>query len=132
VSACGLSFGARGVYLNLEAVIMWLVGVGLILNLVACVASFSHLLHHVGNQPAANFFATFLVMWAFLIIGFIMLLARKVRGGAALLTLGSLLFIGGNVLLMGSGLFVIAAVVAGVITIAGAIRVVRQRGGQAA
>ncbi|HEY4801896.1 MAG TPA: hypothetical protein VIH96_04670 [Paraburkholderia sp.] len=106
---------------------MWVVGVGLILNLAACVASFSQLLHHVGNQPAANFFATFLVMWAFLIIGFIMLLAGRHKGGVALLTIGSLIFVGANVVLFGSGMFVIAAVVVAILTIVGAVRVARRR-----
>ncbi|CAG9271891.1 hypothetical protein [Paraburkholderia unamae] len=106
---------------------MWVVGLGLILNLAACVASFSQLLHHVGNQPAANFFATFLVMWAFLIIGFIMLLANRLKGGVALLAIGSLLFVGANVVLFGSGVFVIAAVVVAILTIVGAVRVARRR-----
>ncbi|MEM5331853.1 hypothetical protein VSR34_35690 [Paraburkholderia sp. JHI2823] len=106
---------------------MWVVGLGLILNLAACVASFSQLLHHVGNEAAANFFATFLVMWAFLIIGFIMLVASKVKGGAALLTIGSLILVGANVVLFGSSIFVIAALVVAIVTIAGAVRVARRR-----
>ncbi|CAD6562132.1 hypothetical protein LMG27952_07684 [Paraburkholderia hiiakae] len=106
---------------------MWVVGVGLILNLVACVASFSQLLHHVSNQSAANFFATFLVMWAFLIIGFIMLLAGRVKGGAALLTIGSLMFVGANVVLFGANVFAIAAAVVAVVTIAGAVRIACRR-----
>jgi hypothetical protein len=121
------SYDTGGVYLNLEAVIMWVVGVGLILNLVACVASFSQLLHHVSNQSAANFFATFLVMWAFLIIGFIMLLAGRLKGGAALLTIGSLMFVGANVVLFGASAFTIAAAVVAVVTIVGAFRFVRRR-----
>jgi hypothetical protein len=121
------SYDTGGVYLNLEAVIMWVVGVGLILNLVACVASFSQLLHHVSNQSAANFFATFLVMWAFLIIGFIMLLAGRVKGGAALLTIGSLMFVGANVVLFGASAFTIAAAVVAVVTIVGAFRIARRR-----
>jgi hypothetical protein len=78
---------------NLEAVNMWVVGVGLILNLVASVAVFSYLLHQVGVQQAAWFFATFLVTWAFLIIGFIMQVAGKRKGGAVLITIGSIVFI---------------------------------------
>jgi hypothetical protein len=72
---------------------MWVVGVGLILNLVASVAVFSYLLHQVGVQQAAWFFATFLVTWAFLIIGFIMQVAGKRKGGAVLITIGSIVFI---------------------------------------
>ncbi|HKT92718.1 MAG TPA: hypothetical protein VJS18_11155 [Paraburkholderia sp.] len=123
----GFTYDTGGIYLNLEAVIMWVVGVGLILNLVACVASFSQLLHHVSNQSAANFFATFLVMWAFLIIGFIMLLAGRVKGGAALLTIGSLMFVGANVVLFGASVFAIAAALVAVVTIVGAIRIARRR-----
>ncbi|TDG02122.1 hypothetical protein E1N52_41435 [Paraburkholderia guartelaensis] len=121
------SYDAGGIYLNLEAVIMWVVGVGLILNLVACVASFSQLLHHVSNESAANFFATFLVMWAFLIIGFIMMLAGRVKGGAALLTIGSLMFVGANVVLFGMSVFAIAAAVVAVVTIVGAVRIASRR-----
>jgi hypothetical protein len=121
------SYDAGGIYLNLEAVIMWVVGVGLILNLVACVASFSQLLHHVSNESAANFFATFLVMWAFLIIGFIMMLAGRVKGGAALLTVGSLMFVGANVVLFGMSVFAIAAAVVAVVTIVGAVRIASRR-----
>jgi hypothetical protein len=106
---------------------MWVVGVGLILNLVACVANFSHLLHHVGNESAATFFATFLVLWAFLIIGFIMQLAGKVKMGGLLLALGSLLLVGGSLALLPIGLLVGISVVAAIVTIVGAIRVVRQR-----
>ncbi|QBQ96444.1 hypothetical protein [Paraburkholderia pallida] len=72
---------------------MWVVGVGLILNLVASVGIFSYLLHHVGIQPAAMFFATFLVVWALIIIGFIMQLAGKTRIGALLISIGSLVFV---------------------------------------
>ncbi|CAM2167509.1 conserved membrane hypothetical protein [Paraburkholderia sacchari] len=72
---------------------MWVVGVGLILNLVASVGIFSYLLHHVGIQPAATFFAIFLVVWAFIIIGFIMQVAGKVRTGALLICIGSLVFV---------------------------------------
>jgi hypothetical protein len=121
------SYDAGGIYLNLEAVIMWVVGVGLILNLAACVASFSQLLHHVSNESAANFFATFLVMWAFLIIGFIMMLAGRVKGGAALLTVGSLMFVGANVVLFGMSVFAIAAAVVAVVTIVGAVRIASRR-----
>ncbi|QGZ55794.1 hypothetical protein [Paraburkholderia acidiphila] len=106
---------------------MWVVGVGLILNLVACVASFSQLLHHVSNQSAANFFATFLVMWAFLIIGFIMLLAGRVKGGAALLTVGSLMFVGANAVLFGASVFAIVAAIVAAVTIFGAVRIARGR-----
>lgn len=106
---------------------MWVVGVGLILNLVACVANFSHLLHHVGNDPAAMFFATFLVLWAFLIIGFIMQLAGKVKMGGLLLTIGSLVLLGGSFVLLPMGLLVVMAAIAAVVTIVGAIRIVRRR-----
>jgi hypothetical protein len=116
-----------GIYLNLEAVIMWFVGIGLILNLVACVANFSHLLHFVGKEQAANFFATFLILWAFLIIGFIMQLARKARMGALLLTLGSLVFMVGSAILLPFGLLVIVSFVAGIVTIIGALQVMRRR-----
>ncbi|POR47307.1 hypothetical protein B0G62_119115 [Paraburkholderia eburnea] len=106
---------------------MWFVGIGLILNLVACIANFSHLLHFVGNEQAANFFATFLVLWAFLIIGFIMQLARKVRMGALLLTLGSLVFMVGSAVLLPFGLLVAVSFVAGIVTIIGALKVMRRR-----
>ncbi|MFC5431264.1 hypothetical protein ACFPTO_21035 [Paraburkholderia denitrificans] len=72
---------------------MWVVGAGLFLNMLASVGIFSYLLHHVGVQQAAWFFATFLVVWAFLIIGYIMLIAGKRKGGAVLITIGSLIFI---------------------------------------
>jgi hypothetical protein len=106
---------------------MWFVGIGLILNLAACVANFSHLLHFVGKEQAANFFATFLVLWAFLIIGFIMQLARKVKMGALLLTLGSLLFMVGSAVLLPFGLLVVVSFVAGIVTIIGALQVMRRR-----
>jgi hypothetical protein len=106
---------------------MWVVGVGLILNLVACVANFSHLLHHVGNDSAANFFAIFLVLWAFLIIGFIMQLAGKVKIGGLLLTIGSLLLVVGSFVLLPMGLLVVISAVAAVVTIVGASLVVRRR-----
>lgn len=109
---------------------MWVVGVGLILNLVACVANFSHLLHYVGNQQAASFFATFLVLWAFLIIGFIMQLAGKVKVGGALLTLGSLILLAGSAMLLPIGVLMIVSAIAAIVTIVGAIRVARQRGGR--
>lgn len=111
---------------------MWFVGIGLILNLAACLAIFSHLLHHVGNQPAANFFATFLVLWAFLIIGFIMELAGKARIGAVLLSLGSLVLVVGSATLLPMGALVLLAVVAGIVTIAGAIRIACRRGDRSA
>jgi hypothetical protein len=116
-----------GIYLNLEAVIMWFVGIGLILNLVACIANFSHLLHFVGKEQAANFFATFLVLWAFLIIGFIMQLARKAKMGALLLIVGSLVFMVGSAMLLPLGLLVAVSFVAGIVTIAGALQVMRRR-----
>jgi uncharacterized membrane protein SirB2 len=72
---------------------MKVVGAGLFLNLLASVGIFSYLLHHVGVQQAAWFFATFLVVWAFIIIGFIMQIAHKRTIGAVLITLGSLIFI---------------------------------------
>jgi hypothetical protein len=122
----------RGLYLNLEAVIMWVVGVGLILNLVACVANFSHLLHDVGKEQAATFFATFLVLWAFLIIGFIMQLAGKVKPGALLLTIGSLVFVVGSAALLPMGPLVYLSAVAGIVTVAGALRVARRRRGELA
>jgi hypothetical protein len=106
---------------------MWLVGVGLILNLVACIANFSHLLHHVGSEPAAMFFATFLVLWAFLIVGFIMQLAGKVKMGAALLTVGSLVLVVGSFVQLPIGMLVLLAVAAGIVTIAGALRVASRR-----
>ncbi len=105
---------------------MWLVGTGLILDLLACVAIFSHLLHHVGNEQAATFFATFLFLWAFLLIGFIAQLARRVKIGAALLAIGSLMLVAGSFVLLPPGLLVALAVVAGVVTIAGAWMRVRR------
>lgn len=102
---------------------MWFVGAGLILSLVACVTNFSHLLHHVSKESAAMFFATFLVMWAFLIIGYIMQLARKAKMGALLLTLGSLLLVGGSFVLMPFGPLVLLAVVAALVTIFGTVRI---------
>jgi len=106
---------------------MWVVGVGLILNLLACVANFSHLLHDVGKEQAATFFATFLVLWAFLIIGFIMQLAGKVKAGAVLLTLGSLVFVAGSAALLPIGLLVYISFIAGIVTVVGAVRVARRR-----
>ena len=47
---------------------MKVVGTGLVLNLLASIGIFSYLLNHVGVHPAAMFFATFLIVWAFLII----------------------------------------------------------------
>jgi hypothetical protein len=92
-----------GVYLNLEAVIMKVVGVGLILNVLASLGIFSYLLHDVGVEQAAWFFATILVAWAFLIIGFIMQIAGRRKGGAALITIGSIPFIpAGIVAIVGS------------------------------
>jgi hypothetical protein len=111
---------------------MWVVGIGLILNLVACVANFSHLLHDVGTEQAATFFATFLVLWAFLIIGFIMQLAGKVKVGAVLLTLGSLVFVVGSVALLPVGTLVYVSAIAGIVTIVGALRVARRRRGELA
>lgn len=72
---------------------MKVVGTGLILNLLASIGIFSYLLHHVGIHSAAMFFATFLIVWAFMIIGFILLVADKRTIGAALITLGSLVFL---------------------------------------
>jgi len=72
---------------------MKVVGTGMFLNLLASVGIFSYLLHDVGVQQAAWFFATFLVVWAFLIIGFILLIADRRTIGAVLITLGSLVFI---------------------------------------
>jgi len=72
---------------------MKVVGAGMFLNLLASLAIFSYLLHHVGIQQAAWFFATFLFTWSFLIVGFIMMVARKPKIGALLITLGSLVFI---------------------------------------
>ncbi|RQG99567.1 hypothetical protein [Paraburkholderia dinghuensis] len=85
---------------------MKVVGVGLFLNLLASLGIFSYLLHHVGVQEAAWFFATFLVVWSFIIIGFIMQIAGKRKGGAALITIGSLVFIPlGLVAIIGSILY---------------------------
>ncbi|WP_322055471.1 hypothetical protein [Paraburkholderia bannensis] len=106
---------------------MWVVGIGLILNLVSCVANFSHLLHFVGKEQAANFFATFLVLWAFLIIGFIMQLARKARMGALLLTIGSLVFMVGSAVMLPLGLLVAVSFVAGIVTIVGSVRIARSQ-----
>jgi hypothetical protein len=110
-------------YLNLEAVIMKVIGTGLILNLVASIVVFSYLLNHVGIHPAAMFFATFLIGWAFLIIGFIMLLARKPMIGALLIGLGSLVFVGAVVLTSKALIFVPVALV----SIVGAILAARSR-----
>ena len=104
--SCAASNAAGGIYLNLEAEIMKVVGLGLFLNLLASVGIFSYLLHHVGVQQAACVFATFLVVWAFIIIGFIMQIAGKRKGGAALITIGSLVFIPlGLVAIIGSIMF---------------------------
>jgi hypothetical protein len=89
---------------------MKVVGTGLFLNLVASIAIFSYLLHHVGIQPAAMFFATFLIVWAFLIVGFILQVANKRAIGAVLITLGSLVFLP-----------------VGLVSIVGAIRVARSK-----
>jgi hypothetical protein len=72
---------------------MKVVGTGLFLNLLASIGIFSYLLNHVGIHPAAMFFATFLIVWAFMIIGFIMLVAHKRVLGAVLITIGSLVFL---------------------------------------
>ncbi|MFD1556720.1 hypothetical protein ACFSHT_14010 [Paraburkholderia silviterrae] len=85
------------------------------MNLVASVGIFSYLLHHVGIQPAAMFFATFLVVWALIIIGFIMQIAGKTRIGALLISIGSLVF-----------------VPVGLVAIIGSIRVARRQNGPAA
>jgi len=89
---------------------MKVVGIGLILNLLASVGIFSYLLNHVGIHPAAMFFATFLIVWAFLIVGFIMQVADKRTIGAALITIGSLVFLP-----------------VGLVAIIGAIRVARSK-----
>lgn len=94
---------------------MKVVGTGLVLNLLASIGIFSYLLNHVGVHPAAMFFATFLIVWAFLIIGFIMLIAQKRVIGAALITIGSLVFLP-----------------IGLVAIVGAIRVARRRTADAA
>ncbi len=72
---------------------MWIVGGGLLLNLVASIGMFSWLLHHRPPEYAASFFAAFLVVWAFIVIGFILLVARKAKLGATLISIGSLLFV---------------------------------------
>jgi len=94
---------------------MRVVGTGLFLNLLASIGIFSYLLHHVGIHSAAMFFATFLVVWAFLLIGFIMLLANRRTIGAVLITLGSLVFLP-----------------IGLVSIIGAIRVARRKTAAAA
>ena len=111
---------------------MWVVGAGLILNLAACIANFSHLLHHVGNGQAASFFATFLILWAFLIIGFIMQLAGRVKLGGALLALGSLILVAGSAVLLPVGALMLGSAIAGGVTIVGAIRVACGHGGRVA
>ncbi|OBR48997.1 hypothetical protein [Paraburkholderia tropica] len=73
------------------------------------------------------FFATFLVMWAFLIIGYIMQLARKVKMGAVLLVLGSLLLVVGSFVQLPFGALVMLSVVAAIVTIVGALRVAQKR-----
>ena len=72
------------------------------------------MLHHDLSQ-AAMFFATFLIVWAFLIVGFIMLVAKKRTIGAVLITLGSLVFLP-----------------VGLVSIIGAIRIARRKNGQTA
>ena len=93
---------------------MWVVGTGLFLNLLASLGIFSYLLHHDLSQ-AAMFFATFLIVWAFLIVGFIMLVAKKRTIGAVLIPLGSLVSLPG-----------------GLVSIIGAIRIARRKNGQTA
>jgi hypothetical protein len=94
---------------------MKVIGTGLILNLLASIGIFSYLLHHVGIHPAAMFFATFLVVWAFMIIGFILLVAGRRGIGAVLISLGSLVFLP-----------------IGLVAIVGAIRVARRKPAAAA
>jgi hypothetical protein len=72
---------------------MKVVGTGLFLNLLASIGIFSYLLHRVGIHSAAMFFATFLIVWAFILVGFIMLIADKRVFGAVLITIGSLVFV---------------------------------------
>lgn len=86
---------------------MWIVGVGLLLNLLASVVIFSWLMHHEDMIHAAMFFVAFLCVWAFAIGGFIALIAGRRKLGAALVTLGSLIYVPVGV---------------GLVAIAGAIR----------
>ena len=94
---------------------MKVVGTGLFLNLLASIGIFSYLLHRVGIQPAAMFFATFLVVWALMIVGFIMTVAGRRTIGAVLISLGSLVFLP-----------------VGLVAIVGAIRVARSKPARAA
>lgn len=71
---------------------MWVVGTGLILNLLTSLGIFAYLLRH-DTSSAAMFFAVFLIVWAFLIIGFILQIANKRTLGAVLITVGSLVFL---------------------------------------
>jgi len=112
-----------GIHLNLEAVNMKVVGAGLFLNLLASVGIFAHLLHHVGVQEAAWFFATFLFVWSFLIVGFIVMVAGKRKIGAALITLGSLVFMIGSVLITRGSLPFIPV---GLVAIVGSFLVARR------
>lgn len=107
---------------------MKVVGTGLVLNLLASIGIFSYLLNHVGIHPAAMFFATFLIGWALLIVGFIMLLARKPTVGAILIGIGSLVFVGAVVLTSKALVFVPVALV----SIVGAILAARRRTATAA
>lgn len=104
---------------------MKVVGTGLVLNVLASIGIFSYLLNHVGIHPAAMFFATCLIGWVFLIVGFIMLLARKPAVGAVLVAIGSLTFVGAVVLTGKALVFVPVAVV----SIVGAILAARRRTG---
>ncbi|PLZ00039.1 hypothetical protein CY652_23155 [Burkholderia sp. WAC0059] len=63
------------------------------LNLLASVGIFSWLLHHAGISQAAAFFAAFLFVWGFILVGFIMLIGGKRTIGAVLVTIGSLIFV---------------------------------------
>lgn len=102
---------------------MKVVGTGLVLNVMASIGVFSFLLHRVGVQQSAWFFAICLCGWALLIVGFIMLVARKPQIGALLVGLGSLAFLGAVPLTLNALVFVPVGLVATV----GAIRVARRK-----
>ncbi|HEY1609464.1 MAG TPA: hypothetical protein VGG24_09370 [Paraburkholderia sp.] len=101
---------------------MKVVGTGLVLSLLASIGIFSWLLHRVGIHPAAMFFAIFLLAWAFLIVGFIMLLAARPTVGAVLIAIGALAFLGAVPLTINALVFLPIALV----TIVGAIMVARR------
>jgi hypothetical protein len=84
---------------------MWVVGVGLLLNLLVSVAFFGGLMTYQQYHPlaafmgvsfkvcAALFFTAFLCEWGFALGGFVALVGKRYKLGTVLITIGSLLYI---------------------------------------